>query len=66
MNQIQIMDEKYISWFDGLSMISKESSKLITEGLESINSLIKAYNLINCVQTFQFYRMGRNIKSLIE
>lgn len=66
MNQIQIMGENIISSIGELSMISEESSKLITDGLDSVNSLIKASNLINSVKTYQLYRIGKNIKSLRE
>jgi hypothetical protein len=64
MNQIQIMGENVISSIGELSMITEESSKLISDGLESVNSSIQANNLINSVQTYQLYRIGKNIKSL--
>ena len=52
MNQIQIMSENVISSIGELSMITEESSKLISDGLESVNSSIQAINLINSVQTY--------------
>ena len=64
MNQIQIMGESVMSSIGELSMINEESSKLITDGLDSVNSSIEANNLINSVQTYQLYRIGKNIKSL--
>ena len=64
MNQIQIMGENVISSIGELSMITEESSKLISDGLESVNSSIQANNLINSIQTYQLYRIGKNIKSL--
>ena len=64
MNQIQIMSENVISSIGELSMITEESGKLISDGLESVNSSIQANNLINSVQTNQLYKIGKNIKSL--
>ena len=64
MNQIVNMGENIISSINDLSMITEESSKLITEGLESVNSSIEANNLISTIQSYQLYRIGKNTKSL--
>ena len=64
MKQIVNMGENIISSINDLSMITEESSKLITEGLESVNSSIEANNLISTIQSYQLYRIGKNTKSL--
>tara|TARA_B110000003_G_scaffold81345_1_gene83116 strand:+ start:1535 stop:2575 length:1041 start_codon:yes stop_codon:yes gene_type:complete len=66
MNQIVNMGENIISSINDLSMITEESSKLITEGLQSVNSSINTNNLISTIQTYQLYRIGKNTKSLRE
>ena len=64
MNQIVNMGENIISSINDLSMITEESSKLITEGLQSVNSSINTNNLISTIQTYQLYRIGKNTNSL--
>ena len=59
MNQIEIMGQKIVSSIGDLSMITEESTLMIKEGLESVESSINTNNLINTIQTYQMYKLRK-------
>ena len=64
MNQIQTMGNDIISSINDLSFITEESSQMIADGLQSVNSSIQTSNLISSIQTYQLYRIGKNTNAL--
>lgn len=63
-NQIQTMGNDIISSISDLSFITAESSQMIADGLQSVNSSIQTSNLISSIQTYQLYRIGKNTNAL--
>ena len=64
-NEIRKVGENIISSIDDLSFITEESTQLIKEGLDSVNSSIESNNLLTGIQTYQLYKINKQTKGLI-
>jgi ribosomal protein L7/L12 len=64
MNEIQRVGNNIVSSIGELGLITEESSKLISDGLNSVNSSIQANNFLTSIQTYQMYKINKNIKGL--
>lgn len=64
MKQIELMGQEIVSSIGDLSMITEESTQMINEGLQSIESSINTNNLISSIQTYQMFKLNKNTKSL--
>ena len=63
-NEIKKVGENIVSSIDDLSFITEDSTQLIKDGLESVNSSIQTNNLLTGIQTYQMYKINKNTKSL--
>lgn len=61
--QIELMGEKIVSSINNLSAISEESTRMIQKGLKSVESSVNTNNLISAIQTYQTYKLNKNLKS---
>ena len=56
--------EKIVNSIEDLSYITEESTKMLDNRLEEIDSSIKTNNLLTMIQTYQTYKINQNTKSL--
>ena len=64
MNNIKNMGNMIIDSMEDLSYITEESTKLLDNRLEEIDSSIKTNNLLTMIQSYQTYKINQNTKSL--
>lgn len=64
MYEIREMGERIVNSIEDLSYITEESTKMLDNRLEEIDSSIKTNNLLTMIQTYQTYKINQNTKSL--
>ena len=64
MYEIRDMGDRIVNSIEDLSYITEESTKLLDNRLGEIDSSIKTNNLLTLIQTYQTYKINKNIKSL--
>lgn len=64
MYEVRDMGNKIVSSIEDLSYITQESSKMLDNRLEEIDSSIKTNNLLTLINTYQTYQINKNTKSL--
>jgi len=64
MYEIRDMGDRIVSSIDDLSYITEESTRMLDNRLEEIDSSIKTNNLLTLINTYQNYKINKNTKSL--
>ncbi len=64
MFEIRDMGDRIVSSIDDLSYITEESTRMLDNRLEEIDSSIKTNNLLTLINTYQNYKINKNTKSL--
>ena len=64
MYEIRDMSDRIVSSIDDLSYITEESTRMLDNRLEEIDSSIKTNNLLTLINTYQNYKINKNTKSL--
>jgi len=64
MYEIRDMSDRIVSSIDDLSYITEESTRMLDNRLEEIDSSIKTNNLLTLINTYQTYKINKNTKSL--
>lgn len=66
MYSINEMSENIVSEIGGLSYVTEESNRMLSNQLQDIDSSLQTNNLLTSIQTYQMYKINKNTKGLIE